>query len=72
MAWVKLKNDFVITENDLIDFCSKQIAYYKIPKHWKFVNGFPITVTGKIRKVEMRETAIEELVLQEVAKIRTS
>jgi fatty-acyl-CoA synthase len=72
MAWVKLKNDHTITENNLIDFCSKQIAHYKIPKYWKFVDGFPMTVTGKIRKVEMRETAIEELGLQEIAKIRTS
>jgi fatty-acyl-CoA synthase len=72
MAWVKLKSDHPILENDLIDFCSKQIAHYKIPKYWKFVEGFPMTVTGKIRKVEMRETAIEELGLQEVAKIRTS
>lgn len=72
MAWVKLKNNCTMSENDLVDFCSKQIAHYKIPKYWKFVDGFPMTVTGKIRKVEMRETAIEELGLQEVAKIRTS
>jgi len=72
MAWVKIKNDRSVSVNDLIDFCGKQIAHYKIPKYWKFVDGFPMTVTGKIRKVEMRETAIEELDLQEVAKIRTS
>ena len=45
---------------------------YKILRYWKFVDGFPMTVTGKIRKVEMREMAIEELGLQEMAKIRTS
>lgn len=72
MAWVKLKNDRTVTENNLVDFCSKQIAHYKIPKYWKFVDCFPMTVTGKIRKVEMRETAIEELGLQDVAKIKTS
>jgi len=72
MAWVKLKSDHTVSVNDLTDFCSKQIAHYKIPKYWKFVDGFPMTVTGKIRKVEMRETAIEELGLQEVAKIKTS
>ena len=72
MAWVKLKSNFTVTENDLIDFCNRQIANYKIPKYWKFVDGFPMTVTGKIRKVEMRETAIEELGLQEVAKISSS
>ena len=72
MAWVKLKNECTVTENDLLDFCNKQIAHYKIPRYWKFVDTFPMTVTGKIRKVEMRETAIEELGLHEVAKIRTS
>ncbi len=72
MAWVKIKSDCGLSENDLVDFCSKQIAHYKVPKYWKFVDGFPMTVTGKIRKVEMREIAIEELGLQEIAKIRTS
>jgi fatty-acyl-CoA synthase len=72
MAWVKLKSNYTVTENELIDFCNKQIAHYKIPKYWKFVDGFPMTVTGKIRKIEMRENAVEELGLQEVAKIRTS
>jgi fatty-acyl-CoA synthase len=72
MAWVKLKNDTVVSEEDLFNFCSRQIAHYKIPRYWKFVDGFPMTVTGKIRKVEMRAMAIEELGLQELAKIRTS
>ena len=72
MAWVKIKSDCSVSANELINFCSKQIAHYKIPKYWKFTDGFPMTVTGKIRKVEMRETSIEELGLQEVAKIRTS
>ncbi len=72
MAWIKLKKDYSATEKNLLDFCNKQIAHYKIPKYWKFVDGFPMTVTGKIRKIEMRETAIEELGLQEVAKIKTS
>lgn len=53
-------------------FCSGQIAHYKITIYWKFADGFPMTVTGKIRKVEMGEMAIEELGLQENAKIRTS
>lgn len=72
MAWVKLKADRTISEQQLLDFCSSQIAYYKVPRYWKFVDGFPMTVTGKIRKVEMRETAIEELGLHDMAKIRTS
>jgi fatty-acyl-CoA synthase len=72
MAWVKVKIGYAITSEQLDEFCRDKIAYYKIPKYWKFVNAFPMTVTGKIRKVEMREMAIEELGLQEAAKIKTS
>ena len=72
MAWVKVKSGRTITPDDLEQFCRHQIAHYKIPKYWKFVQSFPMTVTGKIRKVEMRAVAIEELCLQEVAKIKTS
>jgi fatty-acyl-CoA synthase len=72
MAWVKLKMDCECSAEELQDFCKQRIAHFKIPHYWKFVNAFPMTVTGKIRKVEMRETAIEELGLQEVAKIKTS
>ena len=58
--------------NCFSEFCKKQIARYKIPKYWKFVDSFPMTVTGKVRKVAMRKTAIEELGLEDVAKIKTS
>ena len=68
----KAENDCTVSENDLLNFCSNQIAHYKIPRYWKFVDGFPMTVTGKIRKVEMREMSIEELGLKEMVKIRTS
>ncbi len=72
MAWVKVKSGSVITPEQLDEFCRDKIAHYKVPKYWKFVNTFPMTVTGKIRKVEMREMAIEELGLQEAARIKTS
>lgn len=72
MAWVKVKSGYTVTFDDLAGFCRQKIAHYKIPKFWKFVQSFPATVTGKIRKVEMREMAIEEMGLQEVAKIKTS
>ncbi len=61
MAWVKFKPGKSATEEDLHKFCYGQIASYKIPKYWKFVDGFPTTVTGKIRKVEMREISTREL-----------
>jgi len=72
MAWIKIKTGHSITPEHLDKFCQQKIAHYKIPRYWKFVNSFPMTVTGKIRKVEMREMAIEELGLHEAAKIRTS
>jgi fatty-acyl-CoA synthase len=72
MAWVKLKDGFNISGDDLHTFCHNQIGRYKIPKYWKFVTGFPMTITGKIRKVEMREQSIVELGLEHAAKIKTS
>ena len=61
MAWVKLKENQMVTEKELSNYCKGQIATYKIPKYWKFVDEFPVTITGKIRKVEMREIAAKEL-----------
>ena len=61
MAWVKLKEGKIVTEKELTEYCKGQIATFKIPKYWKFVDSFPITVTGKIRKVEMREISAKEL-----------
>lgn len=72
MAWVKLKSGHTISETKLREFCQGQIAHYKIPRYWKFVDGFPITVTGKIRKVEMREVSIKELGLEAASRIKTS
>ncbi|MGH9040651.1 MAG: AMP-binding enzyme, partial [Acidimicrobiia bacterium] len=54
------------------DFCRGRIAHYKIPKHYKFVDGFPMTVTGKIQKFKMREQAIIELGLEDAAGMRTA
>ncbi len=61
MAWVKLKQGEPISEQELATFCKEHIAYYKVPKYWKFVEDFPMTVSGKIRKIEMREIAAKEL-----------
>jgi fatty-acyl-CoA synthase len=72
MAWVKIKSGYNVTKDELRQFCSNKIARYKIPRYWKFVDNFPLTVTGKIRKIEMRETAIKELGLQEAVKIKTA
>lgn len=61
MAWIKVKHGQTLTEENLINFCKGQIAHYKVPKYWKFVEEFPMTISGKVRKVEMREISIKEL-----------
>jgi len=72
MAWVKLREGAACTEEDLTEFCRGQIATFKIPRYWKFTDTFPMTVTGKIRKVEMREVSVDELGLQQAALVRTA
>ncbi|WP_051062968.1 AMP-binding protein [Ilumatobacter nonamiensis] len=67
VAWVQLAAGAVLTEDEVKDFCRGEIAHFKVPRHVRFVDGFPMTVTGKIRKVEMRETSIAELGLESVA-----
>ena len=64
MAWIKPNEGVTLTEEELRNFCKDRIARYKVPRYWKFVNEFPMTISGKIRKVEMREIAAEELGLQ--------
>src|SRR5215204_263074 len=64
MAWVKLKLGFIVSAANLRQFCNKKIANYKIPSYWKFTDSFPMTVTGKIRKIALREEAIKELGLE--------
>ncbi|MEE1898549.1 AMP-binding protein [Flavobacterium rakeshii] len=72
MAWVKAKKDSGLEEIHLLDFCKGKIAHYKVPKYWKFTADFPVTITGKVRKVEMREISIKELGLEGLLKIKTS
>ncbi|MFV0505680.1 MAG: AMP-binding protein [Bacteroidales bacterium] len=64
MAWVILKENCKASVEELTAYCKGQIATFKIPYYWKFVNEFPMTVTGKIRKIEMREIATRELGLE--------
>ena len=64
-AWVRLKSGQAATPEEIRDFCQGQIAHYKIPRYVKFVDGFPMTVTGKIQKYLMREEMKKELGLAE-------
>ena len=72
MAWVKLREGSDATGEDIKDFCRGRIAHFKVPRYVKFVDGFPMTVTGKIRKVEMREISIAELGLEDAAGIKSA
>jgi fatty-acyl-CoA synthase len=72
MAWVRLKPGATVTATGLEDFCNRNIACFKVPKHWKFVDEFPMTVTGKCQKFRMREISIAELGLQKAAGIPTA
>ena len=72
MAWVKLREGSSAAGDEIAAWCKGKIATYKIPRHWKFVDSFPMTVTGKIQKFKMRETAVEELGLAKAAGVRTA
>jgi fatty-acyl-CoA synthase len=72
MAWIQLKPGCAADGRELESFCRDRIASYKIPRYWKFVDGFPMTVTGKIQKFRMRELAIAELGLAAAAAEKTA
>jgi fatty-acyl-CoA synthase len=72
MAWVKPRDGATATGEELAAWCKGKIATYKIPRHWKFVDSFPMTVTGKVQKFKMREVAVEELGLEKAAGMRTA
>jgi fatty-acyl-CoA synthase len=71
MAWVRLRPGAEpMTIESLRAFCAGKLAHYKVPRYVHVVEEFPMTVTGKVRKVEMREQSVEILGLQDVAATR--
>lgn len=60
-AWVQLKSGAVLIEDELKKFCREQVAHFKVPKYIRFVDDFPMTVTGKVQKFRMRETMEKHL-----------
>ena len=72
MAWVKPKEGAVLSGEILESYCRNRIASNKIPRYWRFVDAFPMTVTGKVQKYLMREVAVEELGLRAAAAVRTA
>ena len=63
-AWISIQEGETLTEDEVIEFCRDRIAHYKVPRHIRFVEAFPMTVTGKIQKFIMRQKMIEELKLE--------
>ena len=63
-AWVRLRAGESADAEDIIAFCRGRIAHYKVPQHVRFVEAFPMTVTGKVQKFEIRQAMIAELGLE--------
>jgi fatty-acyl-CoA synthase len=72
MAWVKPREGANLTGDELAAWCKGKIASFKIPRHWKLVDSFPMTVTGKVQKFKMREASVLELGLEKAAGVRTA
>ncbi|HEY8373109.1 MAG TPA: AMP-binding protein [Pseudonocardiaceae bacterium] len=71
MAWIRMRPGAEpLTAEKLREFCTGKLAHYKIPRYVHVVDEFPMTVTGKIRKVEMRKQAVDILGLHDVAATR--
>ena len=60
-AWIIPKQNVELTEEEVKQFCKENIAHYKIPKYFRFVQEYPMTITGKIQKYKITEMMIEEL-----------
>ena len=71
-AWVRLRQGHQTSGDELRDWCQGKIATFKIPRYWRFIDHFPMTVTGKVQKYKMRQTSITELGLQHTAGTRTA
>jgi fatty-acyl-CoA synthase len=71
-AWIKLKAGETADENEIREFCKGTIAHFKIPQYIRFVDAFPMTVTGKIQKYVMRQTEVRERHLEKAASIETA
>lgn len=72
MAWVRRRPDSKLGEEELVRYCQERLARFKVPRYWRFVETFPMTVTGKIQKYKLREMAITELGLQAEAQEKTA
>ncbi len=72
LTWIKTRQGHSLNEQEIRDYCRAHLAHFKTPRYVKFVENFPTTVTGKIQKFKIRELAIQELGLEEAARIETA
>ncbi|MGQ0647231.1 MAG: AMP-binding protein [Gemmatimonadaceae bacterium] len=70
MAWIIVRPGQSLTADDVSAFCKGRISTYKIPRYVKFVDAYPMTVTGKIQKFRMRELSVAELGLERAASVQ--
>jgi len=61
VAWVRLHPGHAVSEEALREWARARIAHFKVPRYFRFVDAFPMTVTGKVQKFRMREISVEEL-----------
>lgn len=71
-AWVQLREGVTLTEDDIKEFCRGQIAHFKVPHYVVFTDDFPMTVTGKVQKYQMRESTIRQLGLEDAASVASA
>ena len=64
-VWIRRREGWALNEDEVIAFCRASIAHYKVPRHVRFVDSFPMTVTGKAQKFLMRKAMIDELGVKE-------
>jgi fatty-acyl-CoA synthase len=65
-ACIRLREGLTAAEEELREFCRAHIAHYKVPRYVRFVDAFPLTITGKVQKYLIREQMRAELGLEEV------
>lgn len=71
-AWIRLKAGETATEDEIREFCRGRISHLKIPQYIRFVDSFPMTVTGKVQKYVIRQQEIEQRGLEKAALIETA
>jgi fatty-acyl-CoA synthase len=72
VAWIRLKAGQTADEEGIRTFCRERLAYYKIPEYIRFVESYPMTLSGKVQKFKMREFEISARGLEAVADRQTA